>query len=255
MTTSETRPETTLPARNDERLFHDLFSPAEIVEVRRRVRTLVEEHLRPFVDGIAHGDEQVDGFPTEAFAAMADAEFFRIPFAAPHGAGLEHPATATAVTVEELAYASNSLAAVYDVHCILAGHAISFADEALREQWMTPLTSGQVVGAFATSEPASSTDLSPSAIQTVARREGDGLVIDGHKRWISNSPVADFVVMLCRTDDRELSLILIPLKDTPGVRVGRPDRKLGNRGQLTADVHLKAFGCQHPTWSVHPGRD
>jgi butyryl-CoA dehydrogenase len=74
---------------------------------------------------------------------------------------------------------------------------------------------------------------------TVARLEGEHYVVDGRKRWITNSPVADFVVTLCRTGDRALSLLVVPLKDTEGVRVGRPDRKLGNRGQLTADVYFE----------------
>ena len=95
--------------------------------MRALVRSVVDKRLRPLADAIAQGDEVDDGFPAEAFAAMADAELFRIPFDAPYGVGLESRATATAVTVEELAYASNSLAAIFDVHCILAGHAVSLA--------------------------------------------------------------------------------------------------------------------------------
>ena len=56
--------------------------------------------------------------------------------------------TATAVTVEELAYHSNSLAAVYDVHCILAGHAVSFGSEQIRAQWLPRLIQGTAIGAF-----------------------------------------------------------------------------------------------------------
>lgn len=227
------------PERQADRLYHDLVSPAEIIAVRSHVRGLVEDRLVPLADAIAHGDEVGDGFPTEAFAEMAAGDLFKLPFPVPYGAGLSHPATATAVAVEELAYASNSLAAVFDVHCILAGHAISLAPDPLRDAWLPRLTDGTVIGAFATSEPASSTDLSPSALQTVADRDGDDWVVTGRKRWITNSPVADFVVTLCRTGDRGLTLVLVPLKDTPGVHVGRADRKLGNRGQLTADVHYE----------------
>lgn len=239
MTTIDETTAAPRPARNDERLYHDLLSPQEIIDVRAHVRRVVDEELFRFTHAIAHGDEVADGFPQEAFGAMARADLFRIPFAAPSGAGLHHPATATAVAVEELAYASNSLAAVFDVHCILAGHAVSFASPQLRETWLPRLCDGSAIGAFATSEPASSTDLTPGALQTVAELDGDHWVITGRKRWITNSPVADFVVTLCRTAEGELTLIVVPLKDIEGVRVGRPDRKLGNRGQLTADVHYE----------------
>ena len=77
-------------------------------------------------------------------------------------------------------------------------------------------------------------------MKTIATRNGDDFIVTGQKRWITNSPVADFVVLLCRTGDQELSLLVVPLKDTAGATVGRPDRKLGNRGQLTADIQFDA---------------
>jgi len=247
-------PEAVWPERRVDGLFHDTFSPDEVRGVRSHVRKTVDETLKPYVDHIAQSDEVEDGFPHQAFQAMAAADLFRIPFAAPHGAGLTHPATATAIAVEELAYVSNSLAAVFDVHCILAGHAVSFAHEALREQWLPRLCAGEAIGAFATSEPASSTDLSPSAVQTVAELDNDHYVVHGRKRWITNSPVADFVVTLVKTEEKRLSLLLVPLKDTEGVWVGRPDRKLGNRGQLTADVHFEGVRVPAGNMVGEPGQ-
>jgi butyryl-CoA dehydrogenase len=237
--TDDMSSKTTTPARCEEHLFHDVFSPDETQRVRRFVRQVVDEKLRPLSDAIAVGDEVTDGFPSHAFGLMALAGLFPIPFASPYVDGLDYPTSATAAAAEELAYTSNSLAAIFDVHCILAGNAVSFGSADLQAQWLPALTAGESVGAFATSEPASSTDLSPAAVQTVAERDGSHYVIHGRKRWITNSPVADFVVTLCRSDDHQLSLILVPLKGTEGVGVGRPDRKLGNRGQLTADVHYE----------------
>lgn len=59
--------------------------------------------------------------------------------------------------------------------------------------------------------------------------------VDGRKRWITNSVVAGYVTALCRTGDRA-TMLLIDLKNSPGVRVGAPDLKMGHRGQLTADI-------------------
>lgn len=195
--------------RAGERLFHDLFSPPDVLAVRQRVRALAREHLEPIAPAVGQRDEVEDGFPRAAFDLMAGLDLYSIPFAAPHGAGLEHPATATAATVEELAYTSNSLAAVFDVHCILAGHAVSMGPPPLVAEWLPKICAGSVVGAFATSEPGASSDLSPAAVQTAARRDGDDYVVDGAKRWITNSVAAAFVVTLCRTGESELSLLLV----------------------------------------------
>lgn len=223
------------PARQADRLYHDLLSPAETLEVRDRVRKVAGEVVAPAARRIANGDERVDGFPREVFDGLAAAGLFRVPFAAEVGGdGLEHPVTATAVAIEELAYYSSSIAAVFDVHCILAGNVLTHGTAAQQETWLRPVAAGTMVGAFATTEPAASSDLSPQAVQTVAVQHGDTWVLNGRKRWISNSPVAGFIVTLARTEDR-LSMFIV---DTtlPGVRVGEPDLKMGNRGQLTADV-------------------
>ena len=102
------------------------------------------------------------------------------------------------MAIEELAYYSSSVAAVFDVHCILAGNALTGHRRAA-QRWLRPVAEGIMVGAFATTEPDASSDLSPQAVQTEAIRTAAGWVLNGHKRWISNSPVAGFVVVLART--------------------------------------------------------
>ena len=136
--------------------------------------------------------------------------------------------------IEELAYHSNSVAAIVDVHCILAGHALKHASPELQRRYLAPLLAGDKIGSFATTEPDASTDLSVNAMQTIARRDGERYVVNGRKRYITNSPVADFVVLLC-VDDGRMTELVIDL-DSPGVHVGEPDLKMGNHGQLTADI-------------------
>ncbi|MEU2007182.1 MULTISPECIES: acyl-CoA dehydrogenase family protein, partial [unclassified Rhodococcus (in: high G+C Gram-positive bacteria)] len=225
------------PVRQADRLYHDTQSSAETSEIRTRAREFAAKYVAPAAARIAAGDEVDDGFPFDVFGSMANQKIFEIPFPADvHGAGLTRPASATAAVVEELAYYSNSVAAIFDVHCILAGNALNQGSPAQRSRWLTPLVRGEIIGAFATSEPGASSDLSPQAVQTVATRTPGGWRLDGRKRWITNSPVADVIVILARTGER-LSLFIVPTT-TPGVTVGRADRKLGNKGQLTADVLL-----------------
>ena len=73
-----------------------------------------------------------------------------------------------------MAYHSNSVAAIYDVHCVLAGTALAQGTPQQQDEWLGPLVRGELIGAFATSEPGSSSDLSPQSVQTVATRTSSG---------------------------------------------------------------------------------
>ena len=149
------------PERMADRMYHDLLSPPEVQEVRSRVRDAALRTVRPVASRIANADERLDGFPRDVFESMTTEGLFRIPFRTDvGGSGLTHPATATAVAVEELAYYSNSVAAIYDVHCILAGTALDQGTDEQRRRWLAPIVAGEIVGSFATSEPGASSDLS-----------------------------------------------------------------------------------------------
>jgi len=225
------------PPRNEPLLYHDLMSPPEVLEVRAEVREFCELVVAPRARDIGDGVESVEHFPWDVFRAMGTAGLFRIPFAAADGGrGLRHTAAATAAVIEELSYYSSSIGAIYDVHCILAGHALAQGSDYLKDTYLKPLLAGEVVGSFATTEPEASSDLSISSMVTDATPVEGGWRVSGHKRWITNSPVAGFVVVLCREGGRMTELVID--LDAEGVRVGKPDRKIGNNGQLTADIYF-----------------
>ena len=225
-----------IPIRQQPLLYHDLLSPSEVQHIREEVRSFSDTVVAPRSWDIGHGEESIDHFPRDVFNQMAEAGLFHIPFKANVGGrGLAYRATATAIIIEELAYYSNSLAAIYDVHCILSGHALEHASPELQTKYLQPLLAGTYFGRFATTEPGD-TDLSVKALKTIAHEEGDHFLISGQKRWITNAPVADFVILLCRDGER-MTEFVVDL-NSPGVRVGKPDLKLGNHGQLTADIYL-----------------
>ncbi|MBU9480761.1 acyl-CoA dehydrogenase family protein [Burkholderia multivorans] len=225
------------PQRHQPTLYHDLLTPAETQAIRQEVRSFADQHVAPVAWEIGSREESVENFPRDLFHKMASAGLFRIPFGkSVGGRGLKYPATATATLIEELAYHSNSVAAIVDVHCILAGHVLEHASPELQQRYLAPLLAGEKIGSFATTEPEASTDLSVKAMQTIAKDEGGGYVINGRKRFITNAPVADFVVVLCANEGRMMKIVVD--LDAPGVRVGVPDRKTGNHGQLTADIYF-----------------
>ncbi|VWB89242.1 acyl-CoA dehydrogenase family protein [Burkholderia lata] len=230
-------PSHAVPERHQPKLYHDLLTPDETRAIREEVRSFADEHVAPVAWEIGSREESVDRFPRKLFREMANAGLFRIPFGASVGGrGLKYPATATAVLIEELAYHSNSVAAIVDVHCILAGHALEHASPELQARYLAPLLAGEKIGSFATTEPDASTDLNVNVMQTIAKGDDAGYVINGRKRFITNAPVADFVVLLCAHEGR-MTEIVVDL-DSPGVHVGAPDRKTGNHGQLTADIYF-----------------
>jgi alkylation response protein AidB-like acyl-CoA dehydrogenase len=225
-------------ARTADRMWHDVLLPDDVRHVRSMAREAVATHLAPVAREIAQREESIEAFPWTAFKGLAGAGCFAVPFEKPHGAGLAHPMLATCIVAEEIAYESSSMGGVYDGQCILNTRALSFARPDVRDSVLPGLISGDKVFAFATTEPAASSDLTPTALQTVATRTAGGFVVNGRKRWITNAVVADWVCVLCRDGASENATMLLVDMHSSGVTVGAPDLKMGHRGQLTADIVL-----------------
>lgn len=229
---------TRIPRRADT-LYSDLLVPEETRRIRREVRQFCDDVVRPVAHRLNTTPESRESFARAEFDAMARAGLYQIPFPADVGGrGLEFPTLATATVLEELGYYSPSLAsALYDGQAILVGKTLERAPAHLRNRYLPRLIRGEFVGCFATSEPEASTDLSVGSIQTRATRVDGGYRIDGTKRWITNSPAGDLIVVLCRTGET-LTMLCADMHD-PGVSVSAPDLKMGNHVQLTADVTFK----------------
>lgn len=228
----------TPPIRRADTLFSDLLLPEETKAIRREVRAFADDVVRPVAHRLNTTPESKDSFPRAEFEAMARAGLYEIPFAKDVGGrGLEFPTLATVTVLEELAYYSPSLAsALYDGQAILVGKTLDRAPEAIRSHWLPKLIRGEFVGCFATSEPEASTDLSVKSMQTTATKVPGGYRINGTKRWITNSPAGDVILVLCRSGDT-LTMLIADLHD-PGVQVSAPDLKMGNHAQLTADIRF-----------------
>ncbi len=110
--------------------------------------------------------------------------------------------------------------------------------EAQKQYWLPKMATGTVVGSFALTEPDIGSDA--GSLQTSARREGDRYVLNGTKRYITNAPVADVFTLMARTGGpgpSGVTAFLVP-RDSPGLSLGKPDRKMGQRGTKTCDVIL-----------------
>jgi alkylation response protein AidB-like acyl-CoA dehydrogenase len=226
------------PERMQDNLYHDLFLPEETLDIRKRIREFARDEVAPHAYEIGQQEESKESFPRSIFQKLAKAGFFKAPFPKEVGGmGLQYPTCSSAVILEELAYVSNSIAVLFDVHSLLTGHALLRGTDFIREKYLWSIMEGDLIGCFATTEPSASSELSAKSLQTTASRRGDTYVVNGHKRFITNAPVADIVLTLVNMEGK-LSLLVIEL-DSPGCRVGEPDKKTGNRGQLTSDIYFK----------------
>ena len=157
--------------------------------------------------------ESRDSFPHGLFDAMGQHGIYRIPFLADVGGrGLQYPTLATVTVLEEIAYFSASAAsALYEGQAILVGKTLDRAPAYLQARYLPPVVRGELVGAFATSKPDASTDLSPGMMRTTATEVPGGWRSHGRKRWITNAVAADFILVLCRTGDAQSFLAVDPL--------------------------------------------
>ena len=142
------------------------------------------------------------------------------------------------VTIE-LGYTSPAFRSLFGTNNGIAGQVLVLAGtEEQRKHWLPRLASGEVVASFALTEPDAGSD--PSRLTTSATPEGDGWVIDGLKRYITNAPAADVFMVFARTDPQAppgkgIGVFVVPAS-APGVAVAARDHKMGQAGAWTADV-------------------
>jgi acyl-CoA dehydrogenase len=124
-----------------------------------------------------------------------------------------------------------------------------------KERYLPRLAKGEIIGSFALTEPEAGSDA--ASLKTAARRDGDSYVLNGTKRFITNAPQAGLFTVMARTDPASegasgISAFLIEA-GTPGLRIGRPERKMGQHGAQVADVILE--DCRVPKSQLLGGRE
>ena len=143
--------------------------------------------------------------------------------------------------VFELGWTTPALRSLFGTNNGIAGHVLmDGGTQAQKAEWLPQLASGDVVASFALTEAEAGSD--PAALRTTARRDGDDFVLNGSKRYITNAPLADLFMVFARTGDtgkasKDISVFLVPAGSS-GLTVGPHDRKMGQQGAWTADVHL-----------------
>lgn len=137
---------------------------------------------------------------------------------------------------------------------IVVPYLMRLASDEQKARWIPGFTAGRTVIALAMTEPGAGSDV--AGISTAGRREGDELVLNGSKTFITSGATCDLAIVLVRTGEREgrgTSLVVVE-NGTPGFERGKPMRKIGRKGQDTAELFFS--DCRVPVANIigKPGR-
>jgi alkylation response protein AidB-like acyl-CoA dehydrogenase len=184
-------------------------------KLRDHIREVVLEEIRPMAVKL----DDRSPYPTEIHSILAREQLLGLSIPEEYG-GRGLSAVAGCAFIEELAKISGT-ASLIGAYVDLASLPILIgASEELKHKYVSPLCAGESHGGYALSEPDAGSD--PAALRTTAERRGDVYVLNGAKRFIGNSGMADFYVVFCRTGGEGAKGIsaLIVDADSPGVEAG-----------------------------------
>ncbi|NMN93934.1 acyl-CoA dehydrogenase family protein [Antrihabitans stalactiti] len=138
-----------------------------------------------------------------------------------------------------LGYTSLSLRSMFGTNNGIAGQVlVGFGTDEQKARWLPDIASGDVVASFALTEDGAGSN--PAGLRTTAKADGDGWILDGSKRFITNATEAGLFVVFARTDPKPpsgngIAVFLVP-SGLAGIEVGAKDAKMGQEGSRTADV-------------------
>jgi alkylation response protein AidB-like acyl-CoA dehydrogenase len=203
--------------------------------IRTTVRAFAEAEIRP----VARAHDEQGEFPWELVKKMAALGLLGMVFPEEYGgAGLDY--VSYALALEEIARQDGAAALTVASHTSLCSNHIFLAgSEAQKRRYLPGLARGETLGAWALTEPESGSDA--AGLRTRAERRGDRWVLNGSKSFTTQGSVAAVYVVLARTGIGPASGIsaFILEKDTPGLRPGRKEEKLGVRASDTAALWLE----------------
>ena len=218
----------------------------ELTLVRDSAREFAEKELMP--RATQHDrDGHIDAGLLKAIGAMG---FWGLTVPEEYGgAGLGN--LALAIVLEELNRGCAATGVTVSVHNSLLGAPIKkFGNDAQKQQWLPKLATGEVLGAYALTEPGAGSDA--AALSTRAVRNGDHFVLDGNKIWVTSGSMAGLVLVYARTNQdapkaKGITAFLVPA-NTPGMRVGKKELKCGIRGSPAVELIFE--NCRVPATSV-----
>jgi alkylation response protein AidB-like acyl-CoA dehydrogenase len=215
--------------------------PYDLTEEQDLFRATVREFAEREIVPIAHDLDEREEFPRATLAKMAELGLMGMLVPEEYG-GAGATTLDYVLGMEEISWADASHSVAMSVtNSLVCEPILRFGTEAQKQRFLPALARGEYVGAYCLSEPTSGSDA--ANMSTSAAREGDGFVLNGTKSWITNGGEAGVYIVyaLSRTDvpkSRGVTAFLVPA-DTPGLRFGAKEKKLGIRASSTTQVFFE----------------
>ncbi|HNA52170.1 MAG TPA: acyl-CoA dehydrogenase family protein [Mycobacterium sp.] len=213
------------------------------------VRAFIDREVKPTVRDVEHANT----YPEAWIEQMKRIGIFGLAISEEYGGSPVSMPCYVDVT-QELARGWMSLAGAMGGHTVVAKLLEIFGTGEQKRAYLPAMATGELRATMALTEPGGGSDL--QAMTTVARRDGDELVIDGAKTWISNARRSGLIALLCKTDPQAtprhtgISVLLVE-NPTAGLRVSRDLPKLGYKGVESCELAFD--GCRVPASAVLGG--
>ncbi|NUO39902.1 MAG: acyl-CoA dehydrogenase [Gemmatimonadaceae bacterium] len=213
-----------------------------LTEEQREVQTLARDFATAEIAPHAARWDREACFPVGVARRMGELGFLGMLIPERYdGLGLD--TTSYLLALEEIAAADASAAVLMSVHNSLPTQMLlAFGNDEQKERFLRPMARGELIGAFALSEPDAGSDA--SALRCQATRDGDDWVLNGTKSWVSSGSFADVIMVMARTDTPDArrrskgisAFIVTP--DLPGFHVGKKEDKMGLRASPTVQLNF-----------------
>ena len=208
-----------------------MLPSAEAEELVALAHDIAVSELKP----IASQYEAEDRFPREKFRLLGKSGLLGLPYPERWGGG-DVSYEVYLQVLEELAAAWMTVGVGLSVHTMSCYPLFRLGRDEQREEWLPAMLAGDLLGAYALSEPHAGSDA--AALSARAVRDGEDYVVSGTKAWITHAGQADFYTVMVRTSDeggRGVSCLLVDA-GTPGLAVGALEHKMGLTGSPTAQL-------------------
>ena len=197
---------------------------------------------------------ETNAIPDDVVREMKDLGLFGLSISEDYG-GLGLSMEEEVRVVFELGRASPAFRSVVGTNIGIGSQSIVISGtQAQKDKLLPALASGNLIGSFALTEPDAGSDA--MALRTTASKDGDHYILNGTKRYITNAPTAGLFSVMARTaPGRKADSISCFLVEagTPGIKLGLPDKKMGQRGALTCDVVFE--DCRVPSTALLGNRE
>lgn len=227
------------------------LDPETLQQLLDTVGRFVRERLVP----LEHKVAEDDAIPPEIVAEMRELGLFGLSVPEEYG-GLGLTMTEEVQVAFELGGTSPAFRSLIGTNNGIGSQGIVIdGTPEQKSRYLPKLASGEIVGAFALTEPEAGSDA--GSLRTSARRDGDHYVLNGTKRFITNAPHAGLFTVFARTNPDEpgargVSAFLVEA-GTPGLTIGKTDKKMGQKGAHTADVIFE--DCRVPAANIIGGKE